>query len=214
VAIRVLLADDHALMREGLRALLSAEPDIAIVAEVGNGHDAVRRAGELKPDVALIDITMPDLNGIEAARIIREKCPNTKVIILSMHASSEHVHRALQAGATGYLLKEAAGSEVVAAVHAVCLGKQYLSPALPDSARQRATGPERRESPIESLSSRERQVLQLVVEGKSSAEIARLVHLSPKTVETYRSRLMKKLSVADVTALVKFAVQHGLTPPA
>jgi len=213
VAIRVLLADDHALMREGLRTLLSAEPDFAIVAEVGDGREAVRRAAELKPDVALMDISMPEMNGIEAARIIREKCPGTKVIILSMHASSEHVHRALAAGAAGYLLKDTAGSEVMAAVRAVSAGRRYLDAAIADSVRLRAANAAAVRGPLESLSSRERQVLQLVAEGKSSMEIARIVHLSPKTVETYRSRLMKKLGVPDVAALVKFAVRHGLTPP-
>jgi DNA-binding NarL/FixJ family response regulator len=209
--IRVLLADDHAMMRDGLKALLSASPDIAVVAEVGNGRDAVRRVQELKPDVVVMDIAMPDLNGIEATRILCERCPGTRIVILSMHSSSEHVFRAIDAGATGYLLKESAGSEVVAAVRAAHRGQRYLSrgiSAIPPRTQLAAGGT----GPLDSLSRRERQVLQLVVEGHSSAEIAQRVHLSPKTVETYRSRLMKKLGVSDVPALVKFAIQHGITP--
>jgi DNA-binding NarL/FixJ family response regulator len=211
MTIRVLLADDHVMMRDGLKALLTASLDISVVAEVGNGRDAVRRAEELKPDVAIMDISMPELNGIEATRLLRDKCPGTRVVILSMHSSSEHVFRALEAGAMGYLLKESAGAEVNAAVRAVHGGRRYLSRAI--AAREPAVrSGAARSSPLDSLSGRERQVLQLVVEGHSSAEIARRVHLSPKSVDTYRSRLMKKLGVGDVPALVKFAVQHGITP--
>ena len=212
MTIRVLLADDHAIMREGLRALLSASPGISVVADVANGREALRRAEELAPDVLVMDIAMPDLNGIEAARMIHEKFPAIRIVILSMHSSTEHIFRAFEAGASGYVLKESAGSEVITAVHTAYAGGRYLSPALADLARE--TGLiDARSSPLDSLSARERQVLQLVVEGKSSAEIAQIVHLSPKSVETYRSRLMKKLGVGDVPSLVKFAIQHGLTPP-
>lgn len=206
---RVLLADDHAVMRDGLRALLGTDPDVEVVGAVGNGREAVRLALELKPDVIIMDVSMPELNGIEAVGLLRERCPATRVLMLSMHSDAEHVYRAFEAGAAGYLLKESAGEEVVAAVRAVKIGRQYLSRALAGLERRSAP----RESPLASLSSRERQVLQLVVEGQSSAEIAAKLHLSPKSVETYRSRLMKKLGVPDVTALVKFAIQHGLTPP-
>lgn len=213
MTIRVLIADDHALMREGLRVLLETDPEIAVVASVANGREALRAARELSPDVAVMDISMPDLNGIEATREIRARNAAVQVVVLSMHSSREHVHQAFAAGALGYLLKESASAEVLAAIRNARLGRRYVSRAMglaPDELR--AGDPEK--SPIASLSGRERQVLQLVVEGKSSAEIARIVHLSPKTVETYRSRLMKKLGVPDVTALVKFAVEHGLTPPA
>ena len=213
MTIRVLLADDHVLLREGLRALLASSPGIAVVAEVGDGREALRRSEELKPDVLVMDVSMPGLNGIEAAQLVRARCPQTQVVMLSMHSSSEHVFRALRAGALGYVLKESAATEVIAAVQAVHAGQRFLSPALREMATE-TTGNAGRAGPLDSLSVRERQVLQLVVEGKSSAAIARLVHLSPKTVETYRSRLMKKLGVADVPSLVKFALQHGLTPPA
>jgi DNA-binding NarL/FixJ family response regulator len=210
MTIRVLLADDHAIIRDGLRALLQSVPDIEVVDAVGNGRTAVQRAIELKPDVVIMDIAMPDLNGIEAARILREKLPATRVVMLSMHSDSEYLYRALDAGATGYLLKESAGDEVLSAVRAVRAGQRYLSRTL-ESLERRSDVRTGRVSPLDSLSVRERQVLQLVVEGRSSAEIARMIHLSPKSVDTYRSRLMKKLGVADVTALVKFAIQHGLT---
>jgi DNA-binding NarL/FixJ family response regulator len=213
MTIRVLLADDHTLLREGLRVLLATHPGIAVVAEVGDGREALRRAEELKPDVLVMDVSMPGLNGIEAAHLIRARCPQTQVVMLSMHSSTEHVFRALRAGALGYVLKESAATEVISAVQAVHAGQRYLSPALRDAAAGPADSTAR-VGPLESLSTRERQVLQLVVEGKSSAVIARIVHLSPKTVETYRSRLMKKLGVPDVPSLVKFAIQHGLTPPA
>jgi len=208
--LKVLLVDDHAVMREGLAALLTAA-GIDVIGTASNGREAVRLARELTPDVVVMDISMPDLNGIEAARQIHVRAPSVRIVILSMHANREHVHQALAAGAEGYVLKESAATEVATAVRAVAAGRRYLSPAI-EAAMLEAGGSTMR-GPLESLSAREREVLQLVVEGGSSAEIARTVHLSPKTVETYRSRLMKKLGVHDVTALVKFAVQHGLTPP-
>ena len=211
MTIRVLLADDHAMLREGLRALLTAS-GINVVGEVSDGREAVRRAQELDPDVVVMDVSMPELNGIEAAGIIRERSPRAKVVMLSMHSSTEHIHRAFAAGAAGYVLKASASLEVIAAVKAVHAGQRYLSPALRQAEIE--AGAPRQRSPLDSLSSRERQVLQLVVEGRSSAEIAGIVHLSPKTVDTYRSRLMKKLGVSDVPSLVKFALEHGLTPPA
>ena len=213
MTIQVLLADDHAIMRDGLRALLSASPGIQVIGEVANGREAVRVAVDLRPDVLVMDISMPDLNGIEAARIVCQKSPATRVVMLSMHSTTEHVYRAFDAGVSGYVLKESAGAEVITAIHTVYAGGRYVSAALRAIADE-ALADADRTSPIDSLSARERQVLQLVVEGKSSAEIARLVSLSPKSVDTYRSRLMKKLGVADVPALVKFAVEHGLTPPA
>jgi len=211
MSIRVLLADDHTVMREGLRALLEAGGGISVVGEVGDGRDALRSAEELTPDVVVMDIAMPELNGIEAAAMIRARCPDTRVVILSMHSSSEHIYRALAAGASGYVLKASAGAEVIGAVQAVHLGRQYLSPALREAYAAAVHG-RARASPLDRLSARERQVLQLVAEGKSSAEIGELMRLSPKTVGTYRLRLMDKLGVDDVPSLVKFALQHGLTP--
>lgn len=205
----VLLADDHSVIRFGLRALLEMA-DMKVIAEAADGREAVRLAQEHGPDVAIFDIAMPGLNGIEAAAILKTRCPQTRVVILSMHSDSEHVHRALAAGACGYVLKGGATGEIVTAVRTVAAGRQYLSGGL--AAAAAASGIENTLSPLDSLSARERQVLQLVAEGHSSAQIAALVHLSPKSVDTYRSRLMKKLGVADMAALIRFAVQHGLTP--
>lgn len=210
--IRVLLADDHAMMRDGLQALLQTAADIEVVGSVSNGREAFSRTIALKPDVVIMDVTMPEMNGIEAAYQIRERHPEIRIVMLSMHSSSEHVYRALEAGASGYLLKESAGEDIVSAVRAVYAGRTFMSSAL-ESLERRSSTRSGGAGPLASLSTRERQVLQLVVEGRSSAEIAALVHLSPKSVETYRSRLMKKLGIADVTGLVKFAIQHGLTPP-
>jgi DNA-binding NarL/FixJ family response regulator len=207
---RILLADDHDVVRLGLRALLESS-GMEVVGEAGEGREALRLAEELKPDVAILDVTMPGLNGIEAAAELRQRCPETHIVFVSMHSDAEHVHRAFAAGAAAYLLKARASDEIVAAVVAVRAGRHYLGGDLDvaDQARAALSGAR---SPLDSLSARERQVLQLVVEGHTSAEVARLVHLSPKSVETYRRRLMTKLGVTDVTSLVKFAVRHGLTP--
>ena len=204
---RVLLADDHAMMREGLSVLLTGA-GMEIVGSVGNGRDAVRVATATTPDVVLMDLTMPEMNGIEATRQICARMPATQVVVLSMHSNREHVYQAMKAGAMGYVLKDAASAELVKAVRAVCAGRRYVSSAiglLSELSGQRG--------PLESLSTREGQVLQLVVEGRTSGEIAQAINLSKTSVDTYRSRLMKKLGVSDVASLVKLAVQHGLTPP-
>ncbi len=215
MTISVFLADDHRIMRDGLRTLIEARPGLCVVGESGDGRAAVREVARLKPDVVLMDIAMPGLNGIEAAREIRRRCPTTEIVILSMHHTTEHVYRALEAGARGYLLKECAGAEVIEAVQAAKAGKRYLSGKI--SATEVDAVMKRREegltaSPLDRLSPREREILQLVVEGKSSAAIAKIVFLSPKTVETYRSRLMKKLGVDDLPSLIRYAVANGLTP--
>jgi DNA-binding NarL/FixJ family response regulator len=207
--VRILLADDHAVVRYGLRALLEMS-GAEVVAEAEDGRDMLRLAREVDPDVAIVDVTMPGLNGIDAAELLRQQCPRTRIVMLSMHTSSEHVHRAFAAGASAYLLKGSASDEILVAIQAVCSGRQYLCRELAHLTR--FSSGKGRSSPLDSLSVRERQVLQLVVEGHSSSQIAALVHLSSKSVDTYRSRLMKKLGVSDVPALVKFAVGHGLTP--
>jgi RNA polymerase sigma factor (sigma-70 family) len=215
MSITVVLADDHAMVRDGLQLLLDAQQDIEVVGSVSNGREAVQAVERLHPDVVILDIAMPELNGVEATMQIREIHPTAGVIILSMYSAIEHVSRALKAGARGYLLKESAGVEVVNAVRTVHSGHCYLSQKISDRliddyVYQRDLAEV--ESPLERLSAREREVLQLVVEGKSSAEIAETLFLSPKTVETYRSRLMRKLDIGDVPSLVKFAIQQGITP--
>jgi len=217
MAIRVLIADDHAVVRDGLAMILDAETDIEVVGAAEDGREAVRLAGQLGPDVVVMDIAMPELNGLDATQRIVAHRPRTQVLILSMHATAEHIYRALQAGARGYVLKESAGKEVVKGVRAVHGGRRYLSDRIGDTMvddylRRRGKGPDC--SPLESLSSREREILQFVVEGKSSREIAEVLYLSPKTIETYRSRMMDKLAIHDLASLVRFALEHGLTPPA
>jgi len=212
MTIDVFIADDHSVVRDGLRFLLEADGDIRVVGGAGNGRDAVQAVQRLAPDVVLMDVAMPELNGIEATLRVRESCPRTAVLILSMHSSTEHIFRALQAGAKGYLLKDSAGAEVVDAVRVVHAGQRYLSQKIAAAVIDDYIAERRRASPLESLSPRERHILQLVAEGRSSAEVAAMLFLSPKTVETYRSRMMQKLGVSDVPGLVKFAIQHGVIP--
>lgn len=212
-AIRVLLADDHSVLRDGLEAMLHARPGIEVVGHAQDGREAVRKAIELVPDVAIMDIVMPELDGIEATRQVREHRPQTRVVILSMYSTTEHIFRALQAGAQGYLLKESAGAEVVAAVRSVHAGQRYLSQKITETVIDDYMREHHARSPLEALSPRERQILQGVAEGKSTAEIARVLYLSPKTVDTYRSRLMQKLELDSVAGLVRFAIECGLTPP-
>jgi DNA-binding NarL/FixJ family response regulator len=207
--ITVILADDHPVVRDGLCFLLNAQQDIKVVGTADNGHEAVQLATKLNPNVAVMDIAMPLLNGIEATQQITSTCPHTRVMILSIHFTSVHIQRALQAGAMGYLLKESAGEEVVEAIRTVHEGRRYLSRKIAETVVEdyvRQGGGD----VLEGLSPRERQVLQLIAEGKTSAEAAQILFLSVKTVETYRSRFMQKLGLKDMTALVKFAIQHGI----
>jgi DNA-binding NarL/FixJ family response regulator len=212
--ISVFLADDHPVVRNGLQLILQAEADIKVVGEAADGREAVRLAGKAAPDVVIMDIAMPGLNGIEATKKICAACPAARVLILSVHATAEHIYQALQAGAQGYLLKESAGEEVIKAVRALRKGQRYLSEkiseaVLNDYLQQRPR--EKKKSPLESLSEREREILQLTAEGKTSVDIARILFISPKTVETYRSRVMQKLGLSDHSALIKFAIQYGVT---
>jgi DNA-binding NarL/FixJ family response regulator len=209
--IKVILADDHAVVRDGLHFLLEAQSDISVLGDASNGREAIRLASQLQPDVVVMDIAMPELNGIEATLQIQDASPSTQVLILSMHSTTEHIFRALQAGARGYLLKDSAGSEVVDAVRAVHAGRRYLSQKIASTVIDDYISERHRASPLDSLSRRERQILQLVAEGKSSAEAGAILFLSPKTVDTYRSRMMQKLGIVDLAGLVKFAIQHGVT---
>ena len=214
MTIKILLADDHALLREGLSSILNNQEDITIVGEASNGREAIQCVEQLHPDIVLMDITMPILNGIDATEQIRKKFSHTQVIILSMHITAEYVHRSLKAGALAYILKQSAGREVVDAIRSVYAGRRYLSEKISDILMDHqiyGNFKPKSKSPIERLSTREREILQLVVEGKSSAEIGDALSLSRSTIETYRSRLMSKLDVKNVPALVKFAMKHGLT---
>jgi len=209
--IRVLLADDHALVRDGLQALLTAGGEIEVVGVAADGVGAVRSAQQLRPDVIVMDVGMPGLGGIDATRRICERDPAAKVLMLSMHGNSEHIHQAFRAGARGYLLKESAGAEVVVAVLAVHAGRRYLSQKITEIAVDHFVLDGSGKGPLDKLSDREREVLKSVVDGHSNAETARLLCLSVKSVEAYRSRLMQKLGIDNLASLVKFAIEHGLT---
>ena len=206
-SLRVLLADDHALVRAGMRSLLREIEGIEVVGEAADGAEALALAARERPDAVLLDIAMKGMGGLEAAARLRELLPGVKVIILSMHATIEHYHQAIRAGAWGYLLKESASEEVAQALSRVHAGRRYISSSIIARFEYRPQV----ESPLDGLSRREREILQLVAESHCSQEIARLLSVSPKTVETYRSRLMQKLGLRGTPDLVKFAIRHGLT---
>ena len=209
-ALRVLLADDHALVRAGMRALLAELPGIEVVAETGDGREALRLVRERKPDIALLDISMPELNGLEVVGRIARDHPNTRAIILSMHGDDESVRRALVAGAAGYLLKNSDRRELELALRAVARGDTWLSPSL--TKRVVATYTQGA-SPDAVLTPRQREVLQLVAEGHSNKEIASRLNVSLKTVETHRTELMDRLGIHGVASLVRYAIQVGLVRP-
>jgi len=210
--LRILIGDDHTLMRQGLRKILEERPDWEIVAEAGDGRTAVRETLELTPDVVVLDIGMPLLNGIEATAQITRKAPTVQVLILSMHADEAYVAQAVRAGARGYLLKDSAGADLIGAVAAVAAGKSFFSPpiarvVLDDYARRLADkGMDR----YDSLSEREREIFQLVAEGHSSKAIAELLSVSPATVETHRAHVLAKLDIHNTAELVLYAVRRGV----
>jgi DNA-binding NarL/FixJ family response regulator len=216
-AISVLLADDHAIVRDGLRLILESERDISVVGDAADGQEAVRMVCQLRPNVVVMDIAMPGMSGIEATRRIQEICkPPSKVVILSMYFTTEHIYQAIHAGAIGYVLKESAGSEVVKAVRAASSGRRYFSERVTNAMADdfvSKRGNLASKSPVECLNLKEREILQLVVEGRSSKDIGQIVHLSSKSVETYRYRMMQKLGITGVSNLVKFALEHDLTTP-
>ncbi len=213
MSIKVLIADDHQIIREGLRVMLEKEPDIKIVGEAEDGRMAERLARELLPDVIIMDVGMPDLNGIEATRQITATSSGIKIIALSMHDDRRFVLNMLEAGAAGYILKDDAFKSLSKAIRMVVINKAYFSHKLADLAETKGfTGPSRLKSmDSSSLSGREREVLQLVSEGKTSNQIAEDLHISAKTVETHRQQVMLKLNIKNVAELTKYAVREGLT---
>ncbi len=211
--IKVLLADDHKLVLAGLRSLLEKEPGISVVAEAGNGRQAVQLAGKLLPEVVVMDISMPDMNGIEAIRRVAAECPSVRALALSMHSDRRIVVEALQAGAKGYLLKDAAADELVTAIRTLAAGEIYICSEMTKIVLkdylQRSAGTV--SAAISPISPREREVLQLVAEGKNTKEIAFTLGVSVKTVETHRQQIMKKLNLFSVAELTKYAIREGLT---
>ena len=211
MAIKVLIADDHGVVAEGLRHVIQTQSDMQVIACVANGSEAVRLSLEARPDIVLMDYEMPGLNGAEATRMIRNHSPRPDIVMLSMYSNPVYVLRALQAGAAGYIVKKSAASEVIEAVREVSAGRRYLSRQLADGGINQFIEKAATEEPLTRLSSRERQVLQLLAEGRATADIAATLSLSPKTVETHRTRMMKKLGIHDLASLIKFAIQHGVT---
>lgn len=213
MSIRILLVDDHKITRQGLRLLLEKEDDMEVVAEAEEGRTAVRMAGELLPNVVIMDISMPDLNGMEAARQIVGRCPDVKIIALSMHSDALFVTEMLKSGASGYLLKDCAFEELARAIRTIAAGKMYLSPTISGVvvndyvhrlSKADSTGPD-------VLTGREREVLQLLAEGKSTKQIALKMHISAKTVETHRRQMMNKLDIHSIAELTKYAIRKGFT---
>ena len=215
MSIRVILADDHAIVRHGLSKLLQQEEDMEVIAQAEDGHSTVELTKELSPDMVIMDIGMPDLNGIEATRQIIRDFPQVKVIGLSMHSGQKFVSEMLKAGASGYLLKDCALEELTTAIKTVAAGKIYLSPDITDIVVENFVrhSENTETSAFSLLSQREREVLQLMAEGKTTKQIARHLYISPKTVEGHRLRLMAKLKMDSVAQLTKYAIQEGLTSP-
>lgn len=209
--IRVLVADDHTIVRQGLVGILKASEEMDVVGEAAEGSEAVEKAIKTKPDVVVLDISMPRMNGLEAARRIREALPSARILVLTMHDDEEYVLQMVRAGASGYLLKESAASELLAGILALKAGKKYFGPhatkALAEAFQRDAEKPG---DPYGALTDREREVFQLVVEGKTNAQVADILCISPKTVDNHRTRLMEKLGVHSTAELVRYAAKHKL----
>lgn len=210
----VLLVEDHALVRSGIRSLLEGSSEVAVVGEAGDGRLALEMCGRLHPDIVLTDVEMRELNGIETTRQIRKTHPEINVIILSMYSDPQYVFESLRAGASGYVLKDAAFGELLTAIRTVASGRRYLSPPLADLVMddyvRRANG-QKSASDLDKLSTREREILQLVAEGQSSGQVAAMLHISIRTVDTHRFNVMQKLDIHSIAGLTKFAITHGLT---
>ena len=206
--IRILVADDHAVVRQGFGRILAAEPDMEIVAEAGNGREVVDRAEEVRPDVVIMDVAMPELNGIEATRAMMVSSPQIRVLAVSMHKEAVYVREVLRAGARGYLIKDAQEQDLIEAVRAVWQGKGYISPGIAESVlvdyRKHVT------DPVDRLTVREREVLRLIAEGKTNKEIARMLGLSVYTVDAHRGNIMDKLNLRSAAEIVRFAMRNGL----
>jgi two-component system response regulator NreC len=215
--IRVLLADDHTLLRSGIVTLLQSSKDIQIVGEAGDGDEAIRKAGELHPDVVVIDLSMPKISGIEATKILKRKFPEMRVLVLTMHENEEYVFQILKSGASGYVLKSAGKEELSAAIKAAAKGEKFFSPRISQlmadgyvrRIEQESGESERANVP---LTRREREILALVAKGLTNQQIADQLYISPRTVDTHRTNMMQKLDIHDVANLVRYAIEHGITP--
>ncbi len=212
--MRILLADDHTLFRAGIRSILERVQNVTVVAEAGDGREALEQVAEHRPDIALLDITMPGLNGLEVAGRVQSVSPDTKVVILSMHANEGYVAQALRAGVAGYILKDAASRDLETALRAVLRGETWLSPSISQQVVDLfLRGDEPKDDPLATLTARQREILQLIAEGRSTKEIAYDLEVSVKTVEAHRAQLMERLDIHDIPGLVRFAIRTGLVSP-
>ncbi len=207
---KIFIADDHPIVREGLKAVLSKQLGVDVIGMSGDGDDTIEQVLTLRPDILVLDLAMPGCDGIEIIRRVLAESKDTRIVVVSVNSTVQRIFQALENGARGYLLKDDASTKIIDAIHAVQLGRRYLSPQVAEIV---ATGLSDRSAAdmLQTLSRREREILTLVTNGKSSTEIGKQLHLSPKTVDTYRSRLMQKLEINDITGLVKFAIAHGIT---
>jgi DNA-binding NarL/FixJ family response regulator len=214
--VRILLADDHTIVRQGLARLLEEQPDLAVVGEATNGQSAIDKALELKPDMIIMDIAMPLLNGIEAAKKVRKKMPECKILILSMYSHEHYIHQLLETGISGYLLKDSSGQEIIRAIRAAMKNETIMSPSISQKLEKAQFAPQKkltREKRYESLSDREREVFQLIAEGFSSKQITETLCISMSTVKTHRARIMEKLGLDSPVQLGRFAIKLGLVDP-
>ena len=205
--LRILLADDHSIVREGLKKIITDNPGMTVIAEASDGEAACREAVKLQPDIVILDISMPNRNGIDAASCIRDSCPNTKILALTIHEDIEYYERLVQVGVSGYMLKRASGREIIRAIDAIAEGKKYLDPEI--SAKVMARAIRQSTMPAVKLSTRESEVLQLIAKGNTNRNIALIMFLSEKSVETYKARAMSKLGLRDKTDIVRYAVEQG-----
>ena len=215
-SIRILIADDHTIVRQGLARLLNDQPDLKVVGEAVNGRQAVDKALELKPEIIIMDIAMPQLNGIEAAKRIRKKLPKTKILILSMYSHEHYIHELFETGVAGYLLKDSSGRDIIQAIHAALNNETFLSPSISKVLVDTYRSPQRSSSRAErykQLSNREREVFQLIAEGHSTRQIAEMLCVSISTIKSHRAKIMEKLDVDTPVKLVHFAIQLGLVDP-
>ena len=211
--LRIILADDHELVRAGIRMLIESIPNVEVAGEAGNGREALELIERTEPDVALLDLAMPELHGLKVMEIVTRDFPNVKVIILSMHRSPEFVMHALRAGAAGYIVKDGATGELTAAIQAVARGESYLSPAVSKLVIASSLDKDEHPKALDELTSRQRQVLTLLVDGQSMKGVASILGVSIKTVEAHRAQLMDRLRIHDLPGLVRYAMRNGLTPP-
>lgn len=215
MSISIFLADDHAMFRQGMRLLLENENNFTVIGEASNGREALREVAKKKPDVVVMDIFMPEMNGIDATEAISHDSPGTKVVILTMNSSNEHVFRAFRAGASAYVLKELAGDELIRAINTVHSGRRFICDSISGSVIDDYVKYRDREEQLDDLAKltrREREIIQLIAEGKSNRDVAKILFLAPSTVGTYRHRIMTKLMLDDYSDLIKFAMRHGLIP--